>query len=157
MFQVDYEWYNLDFIKFREIHTLLNNSSSKVSKEFALFEKLFQLKKKKRKSFWNKHRSEKHFVSYPELRWILLNGTFHFLFPRAIIPFDAPVSSIYRELWWCGTWFFTSSNCDRSIRSQKLYWITIIFFTIRTTLITWIGIIEIINVDKYFRWKVYTS
>lgn len=56
---------NLNFIKFGEIHTFLSNSSSKASKEFALFDtrKTLPVKKEKKKSISNKHRSEKHFVS----------------------------------------------------------------------------------------------
>lgn len=166
---------NLNFIKFGEIHSFLSNSSSKVfarkNSHYSIHEKLFQLKKKKKKSISNKHRSEKHFVSYPELGWIPLNGVFHFLFPRAYIPllyrsmlqfprsienYDdmepdfSPVGTII-------------GNCIRNFNNQKLYHDRI---TIRITLRIISDISQVINLDwlvvtlitfKYFRWKVYAS
>lgn len=67
----------------------LSNSSSKVSKEFALYsirEKLFQIKKKRKKKRVSRIRIDPKNTLSRELRWILLNGTFHFLFARAYIP-----------------------------------------------------------------------
>ena len=44
---------NLNFIKFEEIHSFLSNSSSKVSKEFALFDirETLPVKKRKKKEY----------------------------------------------------------------------------------------------------------
>lgn len=92
MYQVSCEWYNLNFIKFEEIRTLLaffKQFFFKSVKEFALYsirEKLFQIKKKKKKKRVSRIRIDPKNTLSRELRWILLNGTFHFLFARAYIP-----------------------------------------------------------------------
>lgn len=132
-----------------------------------MHEKLFQLKKKKKKRVSRISIDPKNILS-PELGWIPLNGVFHFLFPRAYIPllyrsmlqfprsienYDdmepdfSPVGTII-------------GNCIRNFNNQKLYHDRI---TIRITLriisdisqvITWIGSLLTF---KYFRWKVYAS
>lgn len=163
---------NLNFIKFGEIHTFLSNSSSKVSKEFALFDtrKTLPVKKEKKKRVSRISIDPKNILS-PELGWIPLNGVFHFLFPRAYIPllyrsmFQFPRSienydDMEPDFSPVGT---IIGNCIRNFNNQKLYHDRI---TIRTTLRIISDISQVINLDwlvvtlitfKYFRWKVYAS